>query len=124
MRENMVSVLKWSSCGALDAGPREICPHCHEAALQTHEVAGDGALVTWTMIRRPPAAFRSEGSYAVAVVKLDAGVKVTGRLENPEDVNDLGARVTLAGSRDGVAIFRASCTVIPGPERSEGTRNP
>jgi uncharacterized OB-fold protein len=104
----MVTVLKCGKCGALDAGPREICPRCHEAALRPHDVAGDGALVTWTIIRRPPAAFRSEGSYAVAVVRLDAGVKVTGRLENPDDVKDVGARVALAGSRDGVAIFRAN----------------
>ncbi len=104
----MVNVLRCSNCGTLDAGPREICPSCHERALQRHEVAGDGRLLTWTIIRRPPAAFRSEGSYAVAVIELDAGVKVTGRLESPEDVKDLGTRVTLARSRDGVAIFRAA----------------
>jgi len=59
-------------------------------------------------IRRPPAAFRSEGSYAVAVIELDAGVKVTGRLEGSEDVKGLGTRVTLVGNVDGVSIFRAS----------------
>ena len=76
--------------------------------MQRHEVAGDGRLLTWTIIRRPPAAFRSEGSYAVAVIELDAGVKVTGRLEGPEDVKGLGTRVTLVRNRDGVSIFRAA----------------
>jgi len=104
----MVSVLKCSACGTLDAGPREICPSCHEAALRRHEVAGEGKLLTWTIIRRPPAAFRAEGSYAVAVVELDAGVKVTGRLEGPDDVKGLGARVRLASSKDGVATFCAA----------------
>ena len=66
----MVNVLLCSNCGTLDAGPREICPSCHESALKRHEVAGDGRLLTWTIIRRPPAAFRSEGSYAVAVIEL------------------------------------------------------
>ena len=82
----MIEALKCGNCGALDAGPREICPHCHEAALQAHEVAGDGALVTWTVIRRPPAAFRSEGCYAVAVIKLDAGVikSITGYREEEQ----------------------------------------
>ena len=104
----MVNVLRCSNCGTLDAGPREICPSCHESALQRHEVAGDGRLLTWTIIRRPPAAFRSEGSYAVAVIELDAGVKVTGRLEGPEDVKGLGTRVTLARNRNGVSIFHAA----------------
>jgi uncharacterized OB-fold protein len=104
----MVGVLKCSACGALDAGPREICPSCHEAALKPHEVAGEGRLLTWTIIRRPPAAFRAEGSYAVAVVEFDAGVKVTGRLEGPDDVKGLGVRVMLASSKDGVATFRAA----------------
>ena len=104
----MVNVLRCSNCGTLDAGPREICPSCHESALERHEVAGDGRLLTWTIIRRPPAAFRSEGSYAVAVIELDAGVKVTGRLEGPDDVKGLGARVRLASSKDGVATFCAA----------------
>jgi uncharacterized OB-fold protein len=108
VKPGMVEVLRCGACGALDAGPREICPRCHEAALQRHAVAGEGTLLTWTVIRRPPAAFRAEGSYAVAVIELDAGVKVTGRLEAPDDVKGLGARVKLVRSKDGVAIFRAA----------------
>ena len=104
----MVEVLRCGACGALDAGPREICPRCHQAALQRHAVAGEGTLLTWTVIRRPPAAFRAEGCYAVAVVELDAGVKVTGRLEAAEDVKGLGVRVRLVRSQDGVATFRAA----------------
>jgi uncharacterized OB-fold protein len=44
----------------------------------------------------------------VAVIELDAGVKVTGRLEGPEDVKGLGTRVTLVRNRDGGSIFRAA----------------
>jgi hypothetical protein len=108
VEQGMVEVLRCTACGALDAGPREICPRCHEPALQRHAVAGEGTLLTWTVIRRPPAAFRAEGSYAVAVVELDAGLKVTGRLEAAEYVKGLGTRVSLVRSKDGVAIFRAT----------------
>lgn len=104
----MVNVLRCHNCGTLDAGPREICPSCHESALQRHEVAGDGRLLTWTVIRRPPAAFRTEGSYGVAVIELDAGVKVTGRIEQPDDVKGLGTRVTLASKVNGVPVFRSA----------------
>jgi uncharacterized OB-fold protein len=105
---DLVDVLKCGKCGALDAGPREICPLCHEAALQRHQVSGDGALLSWTIIRRPPAAFRAEGAYAVAVVCLDAGVKVTGRLTTPDGATVPGARVALAGNKNGVPIFRVA----------------
>jgi uncharacterized OB-fold protein len=108
VKPGMVEVLRCGACGALDAGPREICPRCHEAALQRHAVAGEGTLLTWTVIRRPPAAFRAEGSYAVAVVELDAGVKVTGRLQAPDDAKSLGTRVRLLRNKDGVAIFRVA----------------
>jgi uncharacterized OB-fold protein len=104
----MVRVLRCGNCGTLDAGPREICPSCHEGALRGHDVTGDGRLLTWTIIRRPPASFRSEGAYAVAVVELDAGVKVTGRLEGPEEIKGPGTRVTLAYSKNGVSTFRAA----------------
>jgi uncharacterized OB-fold protein len=104
----LVDVLKCSRCGALDAGPREICPACHEAALQHHHVPGEGALISWTIIRRPPTAFRAEGAYAVAVVRLDAGVKVTGRLETMDEALEPGARMALAGNKSGVPIFRAA----------------
>ena len=102
-----LEVLRCGACAALDPGPREICPRCHQASLQPHAVAGEGKLLSWTVIRRPPAAFRAEGAYAVAVIELDAGLKVTGRLEAPEHVNGLGSRVRLVRSKDGVAIFRA-----------------
>jgi uncharacterized OB-fold protein len=101
-----VEVLKCSACGALDAGPREICPVCHAPALQPGKVPGAGSLLSWTVIRRPPAAFRAEGSYAVAVIELDAGVKVTGRLDSPDAGGQLGARVVLAESKNGVPVFR------------------
>ena len=103
---SFVDVLKCSACGALDAGPREICPGCHASALRPDKVSGAGALLSWTIIRRPPAAFRAEGSYTVAVVELDAGIKVTGRLEAADEKSRLGARVVMAESRSGVPVFR------------------
>jgi uncharacterized OB-fold protein len=103
--EQAIDVLKCGKCGALDAGPREICPSCHEAALEPHSVAGGGALVSWTMIRRPPSAFRAEGQYAVAVVNLDAGIKVTGRLDAPDEKCGPGSRVRAIEKKNGVPVF-------------------
>ena len=75
-----VGVLRCSACGALDPGPRELCPACLCPALQPWEVPGTGRLLSWTVVRRAPTRFRAEAPYAVCVVDLDAGLRVTGRL--------------------------------------------
>ncbi len=103
-----VTVMRCTTCGALDPGPRDLCARCHTATLVPHEVAGDGALVTWTLIRRPPAAFREDGAYAVAIVRLDAGVQVTGRLAEHEREPAPGTRVRAIGRVHNTALFESA----------------
>jgi hypothetical protein len=100
-----VAVLRCAECGALDPGPRELCPACHARAMRPERVDGAGRLVTFTTIRRPPTAFRADGPYIVAVVDLDAGVRVTGRLVAGDGGPAPGARVRAVADRAGVAIF-------------------
>ena len=99
-----VTVLRCVDCGQLDSGPRDLCPKCF-GKLEPHSVAGTGKLVSWTMIRRPPIAFRAEGAYAVALVKLDAGCQITGRLANPDDNATPGRSVIATGHKDTVTTF-------------------
>jgi uncharacterized OB-fold protein len=101
-----VSVLRCADCGTLDSGPRDLCPKCF-GALKPHSVGGAGTLVSWTMIRRPPQAFRAEGAYAVALVKLDAGCQVTGRLANPDGHATPGKRVIATAQKETVTVFTA-----------------
>ena len=68
-----------------------------EARLQP---GARGTLVTFTVIRKAPAAFALEPLYAVAIVDLDTaegdrGRRVIGRIEPFEPAPHLGARVTL-----------------------------
>ena len=100
-----VAVMRCPGCGALDPGPRDLCAKCHIPLLPA-EVGGDGTLVSWTLIRRPPAAFKEDGQYAVAIVRLDAGVQMTGRLEAPDESARPGARVRATGRHRETTIFR------------------
>ncbi len=99
-----VEVLRCSACGTLDSGPRELCPNCASDALVPHRVPGRGTLVSWTVIRRPPAKFKAEGAFAVAVVDLEAGVRVTARLREGEECEP-GAPVIVKEYRGGIAYF-------------------
>lgn len=101
----VITVLRCSNCGALDPGPRTLCPACGAAALKPEQVDGRGKLITWTAIRRPPAGREDLGAYRVAVVALNDGVQVTGRLA--PDTPDLAAAapVTCIALQDNVPIF-------------------
>ena len=100
-----ITVLACPSCGQLDPGPRENCTACYEAGLTPQDVQSNGNLVSWTMIRRPPTAFREEGPYAVAVVALDAGVQVTGRLDLTAGELTPGTRVAAMAHQSDVPVF-------------------
>ncbi len=110
--DGAVEVLRCRACGALDPGPRELCGRCHARAFEAHRVAGRGTLVSWTRIRHPPERFADEGSYAVAVVALEAGVRVTGRLAEPDEGLAPGAPVRCCGRHAQVPLFEA----CPEPE--------
>ena len=64
-----------------------------------------GTLVTFTIIRKAPAAFAADGVYAVAVVDLAGGKRVVGRVEPFEPAPRLGARVRLARWLKDIPVF-------------------
>jgi uncharacterized OB-fold protein len=64
-----------------------------------------GTLVTFTVIRKAPAAFAQEPMYAVAIVDVEGGRRVLGRIEPFEPAPRLGARVTLARWTKDAPVF-------------------
>jgi uncharacterized OB-fold protein len=88
-----VSLLRCAGCGRLDGIGRTVCTGCLSFALEPVEVAGTGRLATWTTIRRAPSQFRDDAPYEVAVIDLDAGPRVTGRLAPGGAARAVGAAV-------------------------------
>lgn len=65
-----------------------------------------GVVYTETVVHMAPPAFEKDVPYQVAIVSLDTGDRVTGRIEGPRvSIDD---RVTLAETRNGVPFFRKS----------------
>lgn len=64
-----------------------------------------GTLVSFTVIRKAPAAFAGEPLYAVAIVDLAAGRRVIGRIEPFDPPPRLGAPVALARVANGIPVF-------------------
>ncbi|HEY7610805.1 MAG TPA: OB-fold domain-containing protein [Alphaproteobacteria bacterium] len=69
------------------------------------EAGARGTLVTFTVIRKAPAAFATEPLYAVAIVDLEGGQRIVGRIEPFEPAPRLGAPVTLARFAKDTPVF-------------------
>jgi len=65
-----------------------------------------GTVYTETVIYSAPEAFTAEAPYQTAIVTLDAGGRLTGRILGDRVFID--DRVALAETRDGVPFFKKS----------------
>ncbi|MGA2136190.1 MAG: OB-fold domain-containing protein [Bryobacteraceae bacterium] len=63
-----------------------------------------GTIYTETVVHLAPEAFVSEVPYQTAIVTLDSGGRITGRILGERVVID--DRVSLVETRDGVPFFR------------------
>lgn len=63
-----------------------------------------GTVYTETVVYSPPQIFVNDAPYQIAIVTLDGGRRLTGRIAG--DRVAIGDRVTLAEFRNGIPYFR------------------
>jgi uncharacterized OB-fold protein len=68
---------KCKNCGLVLYPPRLICPRCKNRTFETITLNNEGTIVTYTIIRVPPSQFTDLAPYAVGIVELDGGVRIT-----------------------------------------------
>jgi uncharacterized OB-fold protein len=87
---------KCKKCGAISFPPRLICPACKGREFGPIILADKGKVITYTIIRVAPQPFVDQSPYAVGIVELDDGVRLTGQIVdcNFEDLKT-GARVRI-----------------------------
>ncbi|MFQ5521819.1 MAG: Zn-ribbon domain-containing OB-fold protein, partial [Candidatus Methylomirabilia bacterium] len=56
------------------------CPSCGAQGASPLSFSGRGRLLSWTVIRVPPARYASEAPYAVGLLELEEGPRLTARL--------------------------------------------
>jgi uncharacterized OB-fold protein len=71
---------KCKKCGYVSFPPRLICPKCQNRKFEETRLAEKGKVLTFTVIRVPPQQFVDQAPYAVGIVELDDGVKLTGQI--------------------------------------------
>lgn len=67
---------------------------------------GNGVVYTESIVHSPPEQFVNEAPYQLLIVALDAGGKLTGRVDG-ERVT-IGDRVAFVDDRGGIPFFRKS----------------
>lgn len=68
---------KCEKCGRVAFPPRQVCPKCHNRSFEPITLCGLGKILSYTVIRTATAAFSDQAPYALAVVELDCGARLT-----------------------------------------------
>lgn len=98
-------------CGGCEldsAPPQPTCPNCgRDDALDRRVLPSTGLLYSFTIVHVPPAGLEEESPYALGIVELDGGARVTARIETkaPEKLL-IGMPLALARRQGGVCFFR------------------
>jgi uncharacterized OB-fold protein len=108
-RAGRLTGIRCTHCGELAIPPKEFCPGCQQRAWQPVPLAGTGTIASFTVIRVPPRGAPVPAPYAVAVVRLDEGVSLLGRivdipLEQLKSGLPVRFRPLLAGSETGIGF--------------------
>ena len=64
-------------CGYVAFPPRLVCPQCKSEQWTKEILPREGKILTYTVIRVAPPQFVDETPYAVGIIELDNGVKLT-----------------------------------------------
>lgn len=103
-----IRIFRCSACGQLSVIPREYCGHCHEGTYQEFFASAEATIVSWTVIRRPPAGRPEQGPYVVIVAELGLGLRLAARLiddcDNSHQIT-VGQRIDYQGCGDGLHLF-------------------
>jgi len=76
------------------------------SAASSEPTPGSGTVYTETVVFSPPEAFASDVPYQLAIITLDTGRRLTGRILGPRAV--IGDRVRFVEFRNTIPYFRKS----------------
>jgi uncharacterized OB-fold protein len=87
---------KCTKCDKIFFPPRQVCNSCRGREFSKVILNPNGVVETFTVIRVAPTGFEDEAPYAVGVIKLDDGVKLTAQIVDCEpEALSIGDRVRL-----------------------------
>jgi uncharacterized OB-fold protein len=87
---------KCKNCGHIAFPPRLVCPNCRGRNFEVIPLSDEGKLVSFTVVRVASEKFSKETPYAVGIVELNDGVRLTAQIADAEiDELKVGQKVQL-----------------------------
>ncbi len=87
---------KCNSCGHISFPPRVVCPKCKSKEFETVNLSDEGTLKTFTVIRVASDTFSLQTPFAVGIVELNDGVKLTTQIADVDfDQLKIGQKVKM-----------------------------
>jgi uncharacterized OB-fold protein len=98
LREGRLMLQHCAGCGKVRHYPRPVCPHCFSMESEWREAPLGGTIHSWTVCHHPfNFFFKQMAPYIVALVDMDAGVRVNAQLRGVAEGDlEIGKRVRLA----------------------------
>ncbi|MBM4168223.1 MAG: Zn-ribbon domain-containing OB-fold protein [Ignavibacteria bacterium] len=85
-----------TSCGTIGFPPRRVCKHCRGRQFEPTKLDSDGKILTFTIIRVGADRFSKQTPYAVAVIELNDGTRLTAQVTDCElESLEIGQKVRL-----------------------------
>jgi uncharacterized OB-fold protein len=100
----IISGVKCPRCQWSDFFKAQVCPRCL-TELSITSFPGQGRIVTFTVIRYPPVGFVDQAPYVVAIIDLNSGPRVIGRVNAKPDEVKMGANVDFTREAAGALEF-------------------
>ncbi len=87
---------KCKNCGKVCFPPRLVCPKCGNREFETIRLSDQGVVKTYTVIRVAPSQFTGQAPYAVGIIELEGGVRITAQIVDvPLDEIKMGQKVRI-----------------------------
>jgi uncharacterized OB-fold protein len=86
---NSEEIITWSkckNCGLMQYNTHIRCLKCKNDDFEIIEASGPCKLLTYTILKAPPAEFRDKASYALGVVEFENGVKGLGQITTQDNL--------------------------------------
>lgn len=74
-----------TKCGKILYPPRLVCPDCGARDFKQVVLPRNGTVLTFTIIRVPPAGFTEQTPLPLALIELENGVRLMAQLADVED---------------------------------------
>ena len=85
---------KCRKCDWINFPPRSICKKCNDHDFERFDLKGEGKIITYTIIRAAPLGFEDLVPYAIAIIRLDDGPRITAQIVDCDSSEvDIGKRV-------------------------------